>query len=166
MMLDKIGIKFKEFKNFLYEAKTNCYGERVKERKGKNFNCMSFKKDKLLYLVVYSKLSYIPTREIVIVKPENLKIWHSGFSWEREKSFSSGIFLKDILSYKMSKSFPLRGSGKLDKENKIYSSRIIDGPRTYSSKIKGDISDFFGNERICEKGSLTLSGDFHGGFLG
>lgn len=154
-------INLKQLAKFLVEAKTKGgygFGKEIKPwRKG--FKELEYKKGKFYYRDSYSGHFFAPGQEVVYY--DNKPVWamaYSGgmhFKYHGNEKFANQTFgfLGKALA-KMPIARPFRGPERL----KI-------GDYIYVSKVKGNIKDFIGTEKIYYKNKEIFRQYYIGGLI-
>ena len=159
-MIDNLNLK--ELAEFLIEAKKETYANtNAKEIKPQrpDFKELEYKKKFWEYRDSYCGFYFAPGQEIV--RCDNVPVWAMAYSGGMYKKYHGDLnfakdtfnFLKIVLS-KVNINEPYRGP-------KIYKK----GKFEYINVVKGDITDFFGTEKIYFNGKLVFKQNYVGGLI-
>lgn len=157
-------IKLNELAKFLVEAKVKTYAslnsKEIKAERPKHKE-LEFEKGKFYYRDSYVGFFQAPGMEEVRLGKLGKTIWTMAYSGGMLNNFQNDLnfaretfnFLKKVLSL-VKEDLPYRGPKKF-KENKW----------KYTNKIKGNMTRFFGIEKIYYRRKLVFSQEYIGGLV-
>jgi len=155
-------LSLNELKKFLYEANAHGYAgddqNILPQRSG--FHELEYGKPDWYFRDSYSGHYYAPGQEVVYYKNE--PVWAMAYSGGMKEKYhkeyddfvhETFTFLKEAL-LEMDKDKPYRGPNSYKHDS-----------WHYLSNIKGDITDFIGNEKIFHNNELVFEQNFIGGTI-
>jgi len=156
-----MNIDQEQLRNFLFEANANGYAANenriLPQRPG--FKELEYQKGEWYFRDSYAGWYMAPGQEVIYFK--NTPVWTMAYTggmkeeWHKDEYFTSETFkfLKEAL-LAMDKDKPYRGPMSFRRDE-----------WWYISKIKGEIDDFIGNEKIYNNNRLVFEQNFIGGLI-
>lgn len=154
-------INFDELKEFLVKAKVNTYAGDGKEivSQRPDFKELEFSEGDWYYRDSYTGFYQAPGQEIVRFKGE--VVWAMAYSGGmKRKFFNKPDFTKQIFNFlkkcleQVNKEIPYRGP-----------LNFKEGDYDYINKVKGNIKEFTGCEKILYQGKVVFKQSYIGGLV-
>lgn len=154
-------IDLKKLEDFLFTANKNGYAANetriLPQRPG--FKELEYREGEWYFRDSYAGWYMAPGQEVVYFKDE--PVWTMAYTggmkkeWHKDEYFTSETlkFLKEAL-LAMDKSTPFRGPSSFKRDEWCY-----------LTKVKGDTTDFTGNEKIYNNSNLVFEQNYIGGLI-